>query len=117
MVDIDDLTSSSLFLSRILLVTIGSFFLVALIWAGVATLDEAVKGGGKVVASSNNKRIQNHEGGFVSEIYVKEGQVVKRVRYSSSWTQSCCNPAILARSLNTATSSQGSLDSRPRPRG
>lgn len=76
--DIDDLTSSSLALSRILLVTLASFFVVSLVWAGLTSLDESIRGSGKIIASSNNKRIQNHEGGIISEICVKEGQVVKK---------------------------------------
>lgn len=78
MYDIDDLTNSSLRLSRILFATIGAFMLTAIAWAWFATLDESVNGTGKVVASSNNKRIQNHEGGIISEILVEEGQEVRK---------------------------------------
>ncbi len=56
------------------------FFLIAafLIWANYAKIDEITRGVGKVIPSSHVKKIQNFEGGILEEIYVKEGDVVKK---------------------------------------
>ena len=47
-------------------------------WAAVAQIDEVAVGQGRVVPSSQVQVIQNLEGGIISEILVKEGQVVER---------------------------------------
>lgn len=54
------------------------FFLVALIWASLATLDEISVGTGKVIPSSQIQIVQNLEGGIISEILVREGDVVQK---------------------------------------
>lgn len=46
-------------------------------WAALAPLDSASVAPGEVVVVSNNKVVQHYEGGLVSEIRVKEGEVVK----------------------------------------
>lgn len=52
---------------------------IALImWAYFAKIDEIVRGEGKVIAQSQNKMIQNLEGGIIEEILVKEGDIVKK---------------------------------------
>ncbi|WP_025131692.1 HlyD family type I secretion periplasmic adaptor subunit [Pseudomonas sp. PH1b] len=53
------------------------FFLFLLLWANFAVIDEVTKGEGKAIPSSKVQKIQNLEGGIVSELYVKEGQVVE----------------------------------------
>jgi adhesin transport system membrane fusion protein len=55
-----------------------AFFLIALIWASIATVDEITEATGKVVPSSQVQIIQNLEGGIVSKILVQVGQVVKK---------------------------------------
>lgn len=52
---------------------------IALItWAYFAQIDEIVRGEGIVVPKSENKLIQNLEGGIIKEILVKEGDIVKK---------------------------------------
>ncbi|NOT83224.1 MAG: HlyD family type I secretion periplasmic adaptor subunit [Methylococcaceae bacterium] len=72
------------------------FVITALVWAHFATLDELTRGTGKIIPSSHLQVIQNLEGGIVSEIFVKEGQVVEKdqplvrlddVRFSSSFKE------------------------------
>jgi adhesin transport system membrane fusion protein len=48
-----------------------------LVWAGFARLDEVTKGDGKVIPSRQLQVVQSLDGGVVSEILVKEGQVVE----------------------------------------
>lgn len=45
-------------------------------WASVAVVDKIVRGPGEVVPTKNVQVIQNLEGGIVSEILVREGEVV-----------------------------------------
>jgi len=59
-----------------LLWAICSFFVVTIIWASVANVDEFTRGEGKVIPSSQIKIIQNLEGGIVSELFVQVGQSV-----------------------------------------
>jgi len=54
-----------------------AFFLFLMLWANFAVIDEVTKGEGKAIPSSKVQKIQNLEGGIVSELYVKEGQVVE----------------------------------------
>ena len=48
-----------------------------MLWANFAVIDEVTKGEGKAIPSSKLQKIQNLEGGIVSELYVKEGQIVE----------------------------------------
>lgn len=54
-----------------------AFFVVAIIWAAWAKLDEVTNGQGKVIPSRQLQIVQNLEGGIVKDIFVKEGQVVE----------------------------------------
>lgn len=54
------------------------FCVVAVVWAALATVDEFTVGEGKVIPSSQVQVVQNLEGGIVSEIMVKVGQVVRK---------------------------------------
>ncbi|AMP89831.1 HlyD family type I secretion periplasmic adaptor subunit [Legionella pneumophila] len=54
------------------------FFIVAIVWANYAILDEVTTGQGKVIPSSEVQVIQNLEGGIIQNIFVKEGQIVKK---------------------------------------
>jgi adhesin transport system membrane fusion protein len=49
-----------------------------LLWASLAELDQITRATGQVIASSRNQVIQSQEGGTIAEIYVKEGDRVKR---------------------------------------
>ena len=62
------------------------------VWAHYAVLDEVTRGEGKVIPSSKTQVIQNLEGGILSELLVREGQIVE-------------NGAVLIRIDNTAAES------------
>lgn len=47
-------------------------------WSYYAKIDEIVRGEGKVIPRSENKMIQNLEGGIIEDILVKEGDLVKK---------------------------------------
>lgn len=51
---------------------------VFLLWAAFAPLKSAIVGPGKIVVESRNKTVQHLDGGIVAEIYVKEGDKVKK---------------------------------------
>ena len=69
------------------------FIVIALFWAAWAELDEITRGDGEIIPSSQLQVIETLEGGAVSEILVKEGDVVEKgqvllriddIRFSSS---------------------------------
>ncbi|WP_375738881.1 HlyD family type I secretion periplasmic adaptor subunit [Pseudomonas boanensis] len=64
--------------ARMTVWTACSLLLIALIWARFAVLEEVTTGEGKAIPSSKVQVIQNLEGGIVSEILVREGQVVDK---------------------------------------
>ena len=49
-----------------------------IVWASLAHVDEVTKGDGKVIPSRQLQLVQSFDGGVVSEILVKEGQVVEK---------------------------------------
>ena len=55
-----------------------SFFSIVIIWAYFAEVDELARGSGKVIPSDKIQRVQSLDGGIISEILVKEGEVVKK---------------------------------------
>lgn len=71
-------TDDELPLSRhILLSMIVLFFVVFIVWASFARIDETTHGEGKVIPSSEIQIIQNLEGGIVDKLLVREGDMVK----------------------------------------
>ncbi|MFJ2387238.1 HlyD family type I secretion periplasmic adaptor subunit [Pseudomonas koreensis] len=62
---------------RLTIWAIIGFFVFLLLWANFAVIDEVTKGDGKAIPSSKIQKIQNLEGGIVSEMFVKEGQIVE----------------------------------------
>lgn len=64
--------------SHLILWTIIVCLLIGFIWAKYAILDEVTAGQGKVIPSSQIQVIQNLEGGIIQEIYVKQGDFVKK---------------------------------------
>lgn len=54
------------------------FTAVFLVWASLSEVDESVHGQGNVVPSGQTKIIQHLEGGIIDEIFIKEGEVVKK---------------------------------------
>lgn len=61
-----------------LLVAILSFFLLFVVWANLAQLDEVTRGEGKIVPSTEVQALQSIEAGIIEEILVKEGEVVAK---------------------------------------
>lgn len=59
------------------LLYLGFLALIALaVWAGHAEIDEVTRGEGKVIPTSQIQIVQSVDGGVVSEILVREGQIV-----------------------------------------
>ena len=58
--------------------SIAAFFVVGLIWAALAQVDQIIAGQGQVVPSSRVQVVQNLEGGIVSSIAAKTGDVVTK---------------------------------------
>lgn len=83
------------------------FLVIALIWASFSRLEEITVGEGKVIPSSQVQVIQNLEGGIVSSIPVRLGDIVKKgqivlnldkTRFASSMGESQAKyDALLAR--------------------
>jgi len=63
--------------TRITLWSCLAFFIALIIWAANAQIDEVTRGEGKAIPSSRLQKIQNMEGGIVSEVFVHEGQIVE----------------------------------------
>ena len=63
--------------ARIVLRTIGIVVALSIMWAAVAQLDEVTRGEGKVIPSRQVQILQSIDGGLVSEILVREGDVVQ----------------------------------------
>jgi adhesin transport system membrane fusion protein len=64
-------------LSHALLIAIVAFFVVFLLWANWAQVDEVTRGEGRVIPSRQIQIIQNLEGGILGELFVREGQIVE----------------------------------------
>ncbi len=69
----DDLPLSQ----HLLFVGIIGFFVIAIFWANLATLDEVSRGEGKVIPSTDIQAIQVLEAGLVEEFLVNEGEEVE----------------------------------------
>ena len=54
-----------------------AFVVVMVLWSQRAVLDEVTRGEGKVIPSTKVQVIQNLEGGILSEILVREGDIVE----------------------------------------
>lgn len=63
--------------ARVLLRSIGIVFAFFIAWAAIAQLDEVTRGEGKVIPSKQIQILQSIDGGLVSEILVREGDVVQ----------------------------------------
>jgi adhesin transport system membrane fusion protein len=63
--------------TRITLWACFAFFIAFVVWASFAQVDEVTRGEGKAIPSSRLQKIQNLEGGIVSEVFVHEGQIVE----------------------------------------
>jgi len=54
------------------------FVICVVAWASVSEIDEIARGDGKVIPSSKIQKVQNLDGGIISDILVKEGELVKK---------------------------------------
>ena len=63
---------------HMLLVIIFAFFVVFVLWASFATLNETARGEGQIIPAGEVQVIQNLEGGIVDEFFVHEGESVKK---------------------------------------
>ncbi|MCH9673230.1 MAG: HlyD family type I secretion periplasmic adaptor subunit [Gammaproteobacteria bacterium] len=86
--------------TRPLVWLIGALIGCAIAWAHYASLDEVTRGAGKVIPSQQTQVVQNLEGGIVSEILIKEGDIVAKgdvllriddTRFSSSFRENRSN--------------------------
>jgi adhesin transport system membrane fusion protein len=64
--------------SRRLLYCLAVLCMLMIIWASFAEIDELVRGQGKVIPSKQLQIVQNLEGGILDQLYVEEGQQVKK---------------------------------------
>lgn len=62
--------------AAVLLWLVVTFFVAAAYWANVTELEAIVRGSGQVIPDSSTQIIQSLEGGIVSELPVKEGDLV-----------------------------------------
>ena len=63
--------------ARLLLYALLLVFAILAFWASVAEIDEVARGNGRVIPSAQLQIIQSFDGGVVSEILVREGQVIE----------------------------------------
>lgn len=79
-----------------LLAAIIAFFVIALVWAWLARIDEIARGEGRVITASQTQYVQNLEGGIIDKILVQEGDLVKkdqvlfqldRMRFTSAYRE------------------------------
>mgnify|MGYP002700398490 CR=1 FL=1 len=71
----DDLIASTRGASR-LIYLVALAWIVFLVWAAVAWVDEIVRADGEVVSSSRSQIVQNLEGGILAELSVRQGDTV-----------------------------------------
>jgi len=78
--------------------------ILIIVWAAVAEIDQITRGTGKIVTTSDVQIVQNLEGGIISEILVKTGDIVfknqpllkiNNERFSSNFEESLLESAVL----------------------
>ena len=62
---------------HLLAIIVFSFLIFAVVWANNAMLDEVTRGEGKIIPSKQIQTVQNLEGGILTEMFVKEGDLVE----------------------------------------
>ena len=76
--DLPGTPSEGRWLPHALLIAMLALCLIALLWSALTEIDEVTRGDARVITQSQTQLVQNLEGGIVSEILVKEGDVVER---------------------------------------
>ena len=64
--------------SQVAFFMITAFVTFAIFWAAIAEIDELARGDGKVIPSDKIQTIQSLDGGVLEELFVKQGQFVKK---------------------------------------
>ncbi len=64
--------------SHLLLFFIIAFWVIFIIWASFAKLDEVTRGDGTVIPSTEIQKISSLEGGIVDEFFIKKGDEVEK---------------------------------------
>lgn len=64
--------------SHLLLFFVLAFWVIFIVWASFANLDEVTRGDGTVVPASEIQKISSLEGGIVDEFFIKKGDEVKK---------------------------------------
>lgn len=64
--------------TKVILYTVTLLIFFFFIWAYFTNVDQLVRGEAKVIPYGQNQKVQNFEGGIVSEILVKEGDLVQK---------------------------------------
>lgn len=64
--------------TKVILYTISLLIIFFFFWAYFTNVDQLVRGEAKVIPYGQNQKVQNFEGGIVSEILVKEGDLVQK---------------------------------------
>ena len=64
-------------LANIILLSVLAFFILAILWASWAEIDQVSSGEGRVIPSGHVQVVQNLEGGILSELNVHEGDHVE----------------------------------------
>jgi adhesin transport system membrane fusion protein len=65
-------------ISKIVFIMITLIFTVFIIWASFSQIDELARGEGKVIPSDKIQQVQSFDGGVISDILIKEGQMVQK---------------------------------------
>lgn len=65
-------TSNTIFL----IITV--VFTALILWAAIAEIDELARGDGRVIPTDKIKTVQSLDGGIISEIFIKEGDTIKK---------------------------------------
>ena len=62
--------------AKFLLYSVAVIVVVLLVWSALALVDEVTRGEGKVIPSRRVQTIQSQDGGVVTEIHVRDGDIV-----------------------------------------
>lgn len=110
--------------ARLLLFCIVALLVSAVAWAHRAEVEEVTRGLGKVIPSRQVQMVQNLEGGIVSEITVREGDIVEEgqillriddTRFSSSFREKLVSAEALEARLARLRAEADGEPFRPAP--
>lgn len=64
--------------AQLTLILLSIFFIVFIVWAAIATIEQTAKAGGQVIATSRTQLIQAANDGVIQDILIQEGQKIKK---------------------------------------